>query len=188
MNIFLIRHTTPDIELVYCYGQTDLDVAATFTGEAQRVKSLLPDFNNVKMYCSPLKRCKKLAEFLDIADISFDDRLKEFHFGEWEMMPWKRLDNNSQFQAWKKDFVNIETPGGESFQQMHNRVMAFFKEMLKKEKTDVVLVCHGGVIRAILANILGMPLKYMFRMNIDYGSVSKVTLDNDELEVDYTNR
>jgi alpha-ribazole phosphatase len=187
MNIYLIRHTTPAIELIYCYGQSDLDVAETFEQEAQRTKSLLPDFNNVKIYASPLIRCKKLAEFLDIGNIIFDERLKEFHFGEWEMVPWKELNINA-FDEWKKDFVNRETPGGESFQQMHDRVMEFFDNTLQKEIMDVVLVCHGGVIRAILANILRMPLKYMFRMNIDFGSVSRIVSNNGEVKVDYINR
>jgi len=187
MNIYLIRHTTPDIELIYCYGQTDLDVAETFVDEASRAKSLLPDFKDVKVYSSPLIRCKKLAEFLKLADIVYEDRIKEFHFGDWEMVPWKDL-KSLEFEEWVKDFVNIKAPAGESFLEMHDRVMEFFNEMLLQDNSDVVIVCHGGVIRAVLANILHMPLKYMFHMNIDYGAVSKIVLDKKELKVDYINR
>jgi alpha-ribazole phosphatase len=60
--------------------------------------------------------------------------------------------------------------------------------MLARDKNDVILVCHGGVIRAVLADILHMPMKYMFRMNIDFGSVSKVIAADGELKVDYINR
>ena len=187
MNIYLIRHTTPDIELVYCYGQTDLDVAHTFTEEAGRAKALLPAFKKVKIYASPLLRCKKLAEFLDLGDITYDDRLKEINFGDWEMKPWKDFDKKV-FDSWVNDFVTQFPPDGESFQQMHDRVMSFFNTLHDREDKDVILVCHGGVIRAILANILHMPLKFMFRMNIDFGAVSKVIADNGELKVDFINR
>jgi len=187
MNIYLLRHTTPDIELIYCYGQTDLDVAKTFEDEATRTKSLLPDFKKVKIFSSPLIRCKKLAEFLELGDINYEERLKELHFGDWEMVPWKDLDGQ-KYKAWVKDFGNLKAPGGESFQQMHDRVMEFFNEMLLEENGDVIIVCHGGVIRAILANILHMPLNYMFRMNIDFGAISKLVLDNGLLKVDYVNR
>jgi len=33
MEIYLIRHTTPDVAKGICYGQTDLDVANTFEEE-----------------------------------------------------------------------------------------------------------------------------------------------------------
>ena len=187
MDIYLIRHTTPAIELVYCYGQSDLDVAKTFPVEAKRVKAQLPDFKKVKVYSSPLIRCKKLAGYLDLGEITFDDRLKEIHFGHWEMMPWKKIDKDS-LDTWKKDFVNLKAPGGESFQDMHDRVMDFFNEMLLKEKNDLLVVCHGGVIRAILSNILQIPLMNMFRLNIDFGAVSKVIVNNDEIKVDFVNR
>jgi len=187
MNIYLIRHTTPDIELVNCYGQSDLDVADTFTEEAKRTRLQLPGFDKVKVYSSPLIRCRKLAEFLDLGDITFDERLKEIYFGQWEMMPWKKIDKKA-LDSWMKDFVNLKTPGGESFRDMHDRVMDFFNEMLSKETDDVVLVCHGGVIRAILANILQMPLKNLFRMNVDFGAVSKVIVNADDLKVDFINR
>jgi alpha-ribazole phosphatase len=185
MNIYLIRHTTPDINLNYCYGQSDLDVANTFVDEAGRIKSLLPEFKKVTIYSSPLIRCKKLAEFLNLADIIFEDRLKEFDFGAWEMKPWNEIKG---FKAWIKDFVDQKVPAGESYREMHDRVMEFFNEMLTREKKDVIIVCHGGVIRAILANILQMPLKYMFRMNIDFGAVSKIVADNGELKVDFINK
>lgn len=187
MEIYLLRHTTPDIELVHCYGQTDLDVAKTFADEAKRTKSILPDFEDVKIYCSPLIRCKKLAEYLQLGEIQFEERLKEFHFGDWELKRWKQI-NKRKYEFWVNDFVNRKTPNGESFKEMHDRVMEFFNEVLLKKDQNIIMVCHGGVIRAILANILHMPLKYMFRMNVDFGSVSKVTFNDDILKADFINR
>lgn len=187
MNIYLIRHTTPDIELVHCYGQTDLDVAETFPQELKRLQSVLPDLNNVKVYSSPLVRCKKLAEALDLGKVHLEDRLMEFNFGDWEMMRWDQL-KSKEFKFWQEDFVSRRAPGGESFQQMHDRVMEFFDQAIIENSKDLVVVCHGGVIRAIVANILHMPLIHMFKLNIDFGSVSKVIINESKLKVDYINR
>ena len=60
MEIYLIRHTAPDIEKGICYGQTDLELAHTFSVEAREVLKQLPNqFDAV--YTSPLKRYKQLA-------------------------------------------------------------------------------------------------------------------------------
>ena len=53
MEIYLIRHTTPDVAKGICYGQTDLALTATFPEEAEHVlKQLPPDLDVV--YSSPL--------------------------------------------------------------------------------------------------------------------------------------
>jgi alpha-ribazole phosphatase len=188
MNIYFIRHTTPDIDLVYCYGQSDLDIKDTFNHEVDRVKSVLPKFDDVKIFSSPLKRCAKLAHALNLGEVNLDDRLKEFNFGEWEMKRWEDIDKEA-LDYWVEDFVSRQVPGGESYQQMCDRVMGFFNELVKKGETeDVILVSHGGTIRAILANILEMPLMNLFRINIDFGGVVKLSEKEGKIKIDYINR
>ena len=42
MEIYLIRHTTPNIEKGICYGQADLDITETFLEEVEAIKPHLP--------------------------------------------------------------------------------------------------------------------------------------------------
>ncbi|KAA3617139.1 MAG: alpha-ribazole phosphatase [Calditrichaeota bacterium] len=187
MNIYLIRHTTPDIELIYCYGQTDLDVKDSFDDEVSRIKSVLPKLDNFKIFSSPLKRCAKLAKALDVGKVIFDDRLKEFNFGEWEMKPWDDIEKES-LNFWIEDFVNRQAPGGESYRQMSDRIMDFFGELKNSDSENIILVSHGGTIRAILANILEMPLKNLFNINIDFAGVVKLSEKNGKIKVMFINR
>jgi broad specificity phosphatase PhoE len=39
---------------------------------------------------------------------------------------------------------------------------------------SVAIFCHGGIIRVMLALLLGMPLMQMAHFNIEYGSISVV--------------
>lgn len=187
MHIYLIRHTTPDIDLAYCYGQTDLDVAATFLKEAERIQLMLPAPDNMRIFSSPLLRCKKLAQNLAGDRVIYNERLKEFCFGDWEMQRWKEI-NKKELDYWMEDIVNRKTPHGESFQEMHDRVMAFFNEALSENEQNLIIISHGGAIRAFLANILEMPLKNLFRMSIDFGGISRVIREKGRMKIDYINR
>ncbi len=188
MNIYLIRHTTPDIELVYCYGQSDLDTKETFESEVARVKSILPELNNLKIFSSPLKRCTKLARALNLGKVHFDERLKELDYGDWEMKRWEDIDQK-ELDYFVEDFVGRRVPGGESYQQLSDRIVSFLKELTKNnESENVILVSHGGTIRAALAYILEMPLMNLFTMNIDFSGVVKLLVKGDKIKVEYVNR
>ncbi len=188
MNIYLVRHTTPDIELVYCYGQSDLDTKDSFESEVGRVKSILPDLEDVQIFSSPLKRCAKLAKALDMGNVLFDDRLKEMDYGDWEMKRWEDIDKEA-LDYFVEDFVCRQVPGGESYQQLSDRVMDFVKEISKTKKNEnIILVSHGGTIRAILSYFLEMPLMNLFRINIDFAGVAKLIEKDGKFKVDFINR
>src|SRR5687767_6241834 len=92
MEIYLIRHTTPDVPKGTCYGQADIGTVHTFTDEAARIRQHLPE-GFARVYSSPLKRCRQLAEHLfPRHPIRLDDRLKEIHCGEWELRPWDAIE------------------------------------------------------------------------------------------------
>lgn len=185
MDIYLIRHTKPDIEPGICYGQRDLDLADSFHDEWQSIEQKIPgDFDAV--YTSPLKRCYQLADRISQNGLIQDDRIKEIFMGDWEMQRWDDLDK-AELDPWMDDYVNIRTPNGESFKDVHQRVTAFFEDLYQTTHEKVCVVCHGGVIRTILADTLGMPLNNAFNMVIDYGGMSLIHVKEDVKKVRFIN-
>jgi alpha-ribazole phosphatase len=87
LKLTLIRHTSLNIDAGLCYGQTDVDVSDGFEQEARVTKAKLPQSIDA-VFCSPLQRCVKLAHALGLENITYDDRLKELYFGDWEMQAW----------------------------------------------------------------------------------------------------
>ena len=187
MNIYLIRHTTPDIELIYCYGQSDLDVKDTFPDELKKVREALPEMDSVKVYSSPLKRCSKLAEALQAGKVTYDERLKELNFGDWEMKPWKEIDQES-LDYWVENFVERSAPNGESFRDLYNRQLSFLDEIKETKDENIIIVGHGGSLRAMIAHVIDMPLANLFSLNIDFGGVSALTLNDSKMKVAFVNR
>jgi alpha-ribazole phosphatase len=183
-QIYLLRHTTPAVEKGICYGQTDLDVAESFEQEILQIQQCLPALQAIQVYTSPLQRCKKLAIKLTQnqdphLSLVEDPRLMEMFFGEWEMKPWANLPTQ-MLKAWMSDFVNVPAPTGESHRQVHERVMAFWKEKLAMPHETFAVVTHYGVIQSLLAHLLHIPLDKLFKIDMGFGAVVRVTLGEDD--------
>jgi len=189
MKIYLIRHTKPDIPANICYGQSDIDVSPSFSQELAFIKKHINTDNTFIICSSPLKRCRILAEALSLSSpIHTDDRLKELNFGDWELKKWDDIDQ-SILSEWGDNFVTMPVPGGESCQEMYERSISFFKELCSKYKNaeKIAVVTHGGVIRSILVYVLGIPPENMFRIAADFGSISKIEVNQNIITVKFFN-
>lgn len=177
MEIYLIRHTTPDIAKGICYGQTDLDITESFEEEVANIRPYLPAYIET-VYSSPLQRCRKLAEALfPQINIALQKDLMELNCGTWEMQVWNEIPKE-EMQPWLDDFINIVVPEGESYLQMHGRVVNRFNQITLESK-PAVIVAHGGVLRSILAHITNTPLKESFDVfSCHYGCVVKLYPEN----------
>ena len=174
MKLTLIRHTSLQIASDICYGHSDIDVAASFASEAANTQSKLAEITFDAIYSSPLQRCVKLAEALNWGEPILDNRLMELNFGDWEMQAWKAIPRDI-FDDWAHDYANEAPPNGETFSQLQQRGLSFLDEILSKNLNEnVAVITHGGMIRALLAHVLNMQLKGLFRFAIDYGSVTQI--------------
>jgi alpha-ribazole phosphatase len=177
MLIYLVRHTQVAVGPTVCYGQTDVHLADTFDEEATSLQQRLAGIHWEVIYTSPLSRCARLAPFFFAAHVITDPRLMEFNFGHWELQPWKEIDP-VQLKQWSSDFVNQAAPAGETYGQLYERVIESWNEMLERDhQGNVIVLTHGGVIRAILSHLLSIPLQKSFHLDISYGSVSCVQVN-----------
>ena len=177
MQVYLIRHTTPDIEKGICYGQTDLDVNQTlFNDELKIIQSKIPD-NIESFFSSPLKRCKHLAGFLS-ADYTTDDRLIELNFGDWENKSWNEL-NQDDVTIWSNDFVNNRPPNGENYVELHHRTINFIESLLDTDNESAGIVTHAGNIRSFISRAIALPLENSFRIDLAYGAVISLKIEKD---------
>ncbi|NQY29587.1 MAG: alpha-ribazole phosphatase [Flavobacteriaceae bacterium] len=182
MEIYLIRHTAPKIDKGICYGQSDIDVQNSFEDEVETIKKNLPEtIGSIAVYSSPLVRCKKLAQCFS-KEITFDDRLMEVNFGDWELQPWDAI-NEDDLNTWMGDFVTIAPPNGESYIQLSERVNTAFDAIVNASGKDKIIVAHGGVIRAIVAKIKQIALKDSFNIKIPYSHVVKLVKDDKGIHI-----
>lgn len=166
MKIYIVRHTSVAVSGV-CYGQTDVPLKDTFETEAEAVRQKLKDINYDAVFSSPLSRAKKLAEYCGFQDVQLYDRLKELHFGDWEMHEWDKID----MTEWEKDWINNPAPNGESFKQMYDRVSSFIDELKESDYQTVIVFAHGGVINCFKTYFKQTDLSGAFDQLAEYGEV-----------------
>jgi alpha-ribazole phosphatase len=179
MQLYLIRHTTPDIAVSRCYGQSDIGVATSFTTELNQIlgQQAFPAFFD-NIYSSPSQRCQRLAECLPGARRGTDARLLELCFGDWELQDWDQIDR-AELDHWAGDVVLRCPPGGESLMDLYQRTEQFLATLDQHSNSNIAVVTHAGVIRCVWAYITQIPLQNVFRIRIDYGDVFVVTLAAD---------
>ena len=184
MDIYLIRHTAPDIPSGHCYGQHEVGLAPSWPDEFTRLRDKLPDDWD-RVYSSPWPRCRRLAQRL-ASDPTEDPRLQELHFGRWEGQAWSAIPPE-ELTPWMDDFVNVPCPEGESYRMLAERVDAFWKELVLLDLPQVAVVTHAGPLRALLSSALGLPLDNSFRLAIDYGGVSLIRWQNQRPTIQFIN-
>lgn len=196
MKLTLVRHSSLDIAPQLCYGQSDVDVSAQFEQERQTLQIKLANFNFDAVYSSPLQRCHKLARALcadpslglAVDDIQLDSRLQELSFGDWELSPWDAIPRDV-FDLWANDYANLAPPNGETFTELHARTQSFVSDVgSHSHGENILVVTHGGVIRSMLAEVLNLPLKGLFRIGIDHASVTQISFAQAVPNISFVNR
>lgn len=183
MEIYLIRHTTPNIEKGICYGHSDLGLAKTHIEEFKTVLSKIPESNSYHVYSSPLQRCVLLAKQFK-GHLVLDNRLKELNFGDWELQPWNDIPEK-QITPWMNNFVTHKVPNGESYTELAERVNCCISNILnnKLNTSPIIIVLHAGPLRAFLSKLVNIDLKDSFNIKVNYGDVFHVRKTNNTLKL-----
>ncbi len=110
--------------------------------------------------------------------VQTDDRLGECKYGDWTGQALRKLARDPLWRVVQAhpSAVRFPGPGGEAMTAMQQRAVAAIREWNEKLGKDVsYLVCsHGDVIKAILADALGMHLDSSQRIQVDPCSLSVI--------------
>ena len=136
---------------------TDVELNETGLTQAEEAKQKLKEYPIDIILCSPLKRARKTAEIINQEkklDIICDSRLVERGYGEIEGKNFESLDLRTYFDL----TLNLKTSGVEPIKSLMDRVYSVLDEIKEKYKgKNVLLVTHGGTIRAINTYFNGIP-------------------------------
>jgi alpha-ribazole phosphatase len=188
VDVYLIRHTRPDISPGICYGRLDVDLPAGFEQEADAIRSRLPLLGHI--VTSEAKRCRRLAAHLASGGgppLIVDDRLRELDFGRWEGQSWDDIPR-AQTDAWSKDVWNHAAPEGETYATLYERVRGAWEACLLLEDDQLVIVGHAGPLRALITIALELPAESFIRIHLDYGGIAKLSDSTGGWRLDYSNR
>ena len=133
---------------------------------------------------SPLERCVDTAD--EIARVQaeqgrgperfVDERIVECSYGDWTGKPIKDLAKDPMWKVVQSQPSAARFPGGESLQEVSARAIEAVRDWDARLGEDAIWVAcsHGDVIKAILADALGLHLDQFQRIVVDPCSVSVV--------------
>jgi probable phosphomutase (TIGR03848 family) len=131
---------------------------------------------------SPLERCRETAAALlagrDGAAEQVDDRLGECRYGDWTGRALKDLAKDPLWKVVQAhpSAATFPGPDGESMRAMQARAVESVRAWNARLGADAtwVAVSHGDVIKAILADALGMHLDQFQRIQADPCSLAVI--------------
>ena len=176
------------------HGQTSWNKSDRFQGQnqvalndegvqqAQRVAQTLKTMHPSFLYASPLLRARQTADIIGRScalPVTHLGGLMELDLGELDGITGEEMRARypDVYQMWGRDPSQVRMPGGESLQQLQDRVWAQVESIgASHAGDDVVAVSHNFAIVAALCRLLDMPLSRFHRLRVDLGSMSTVEL------------
>ena len=109
-------------------------------------------------------------------DVEVDRRIIECDYGEWTGRPIKELLRDPMWKVVQTQPSAARFPAGESLTEVSARAVAAVRDWNARLPDDAIWVAcsHGDVIKAILADALGLHLDQFQRIVVDPCSVSVV--------------
>ncbi len=158
MRLLLVRH--PPVHERFagvCYGATDIPLSAAGEGTAVELAATLAALRPDRVFHSGLARTRLVAERIGVPAVA-DPRLRERHFGEWELRTWDAIhaDTGDAMMGMISHPDTWHPPGGETTFTMRDRVMNWYAGL--PADGVIVAVTHGGPIAALRGTLAGLPV------------------------------
>jgi len=180
-SILMVRHGESTWnELGLIQGQADGPI---LTEKGRRQSALVAaQFGQGRVgaiYSSDLVRARATAAFVGTTlglPVAVDPALRERCFGSYEGLPLGALDAvDSGIRGDKVVDATARPDGGESLDEVYERVGLFLERLgAEGHHGDVIVVSHGGAIRAMRAFCAGVPMSGTQWDVVANGSVSTV--------------
>lgn len=173
LDFYLVRHgiTKANKEKRYV-GWTDVPIIPKIS--FSKLKHYLQDKTWTDIVSSDLLRCRQTCDKLSVTARE-DARLREMHFGDWEMKTYEALKEDSRYRKWLDDPAAVTPPNGESFLGFQARLKEWLEaRLITKDSGSILVVTHAGVIRQLLVE-LGASDTF-WTISVPHGKAVKVEM------------
>ncbi len=184
-GLILVRH--PPVAEAYrdvCYGSSDVPLSSEATASVERIVAEVCRRASTKgrivcVYHSGSSRCAgpagAIAAHLGLEAIP-DSRLRERHFGAWELRSWDAIyeESGDAMMGMVSAPESWRPPGGESTFELRDRVLSWYRDL--PSHGAVVAVSHGGPIAALLGTLREAAVEHWPRFIPECGALVAVPL------------
>lgn len=192
--MWLIRHAEVEERYQGVFGGIiDMEISGRGHSQAAILAKYLHRLKFDALYASPMKRVQQtLAPALvnGMPRPVIIPELREVDFGVWTSLTFREVE--AKFGVHVSSWLDqIECGGierGECAGTFRARVEPCLRQILEKHPgQEIAIVCHGGVIRMLLAILLDWPLSRMAAFEFDYASMTQVVWETPRARLQLVN-
>jgi broad specificity phosphatase PhoE len=193
-RLLLIRHAEVEARYQGVFGgRVDMDLSPRGREQAAALARYLHTRPLDAIYASPMKRVQQtMAPIL----VNGTPRptvlpdLREVDFGDWTGLSWAQVQEKfgSDTLSWLEQLDCGGIANAECGETFRERVEPCLERILAQHAgQQVAIFCHGGVIRMLLSLLLRWPLVSMARFEIEYASLTQVSLLSNKVRLQLLN-
>jgi broad specificity phosphatase PhoE len=178
---FLIRHGAHDLVNRTLVGRMPgVTLSEKGREQARRIAARLSGERITTLQSSPQTRAQEtarpIAERLGLP-VEITSAIDELDAGAWTGQPFATLDQDPLWTLWNARRGSARPPQGESMRELQERAMTHVcSTAMAAPEACVAVVSHAEVIRAIVMNVLNLPLDEFYRVDVAPGSISTVAI------------
>jgi probable phosphomutase (TIGR03848 family) len=188
-TLILVRHgrTTANTSGILAGRTPGVRLDEVGEQQAARTGDRLAAVKLAALVTSPLERCRQTAQAIaakqqagHVVKATREKELTEVDYGEWTGGSLKTLGKEPLWRVVQGHPAGVTFPGGESLAAMSARAIGAVRRWDARLETEHgpeavwAAVSHGDVIKAVLADALGMHLDAFQRIVVDPAAISVV--------------
>lgn len=155
-RLLLVRHGESEWNAVRrLQGQADIGLSEKGVAQARALAPIIEQLAPDVVVTSDLRRARHTAELLGFADARCEPGLREVDVGDWTGKEIAGIvaDQPDDYRGWRAG--TFAPPGGEDWGSFCARTAQATQEAARSADR-LLVICHGGVIRALLQTLLDL--------------------------------
>lgn len=184
-KLLLARHAETGEEYYGRFvGSSDIGLGPNGPRQALELAEKAAAYNPAIIYTSPLQRARYTAEIVGRkigAQVIVRDDLREVDFGRWELRSFAEIAKGDaelvkRWSVWSPDFT---FPEGERVGDFLHRVRLVTDDIVASGNDSVLVIAHGGVVRAMLCHCLRLAPEHYLLFDAQPARLTRIDMFNE---------
>ena len=184
LDIYLLRHghSTANGKGILAGRDNSVTLSESGLTQAQDVARALAEIKFAALISSPITRCLQTVKPIS-QKITKDSRFQEMNYGDWSGKKLALLSKKALWRDIQNHPSTVRFPDGESFLEMSARTTDAISTLAKAYSGKILVCSHGDVIKAIIAQAMGLHLDSFQKIIIDPASISVVRIHGSSMQL-----
>ncbi len=157
MRLLLVRHGQSEWNAERrLQGQADIGLSDLGGLQADALRPTIEEIGYCRAVSSDLERVRETAHRIGAENPRLTEELREIDVGDWtgRAIDEIQAEDEAAYQSWRAG--TSTPPRGETWVDFVDRVIGVIEAERRVPCRNLLVVCHGGVIRAILQGYIGL--------------------------------